>query len=261
MRRLLRALGWSVAAWVLLAYVVLPALWRHYEHAPVLATLPPCTTTAAGIPGDPVNVALVGSEEEVLAGFAAAGWRCPAPIDVHTSLAIAESVLLDRPDPAAPVSNLYLFGHRQDLAFEQEVGRSARQRHHVRFWRAPERVDGRPLWLGAASFDRGVGVSHRTGQITHHIGADVDAERDHVIGALMRAGQLGTVFQVTGVGPTLNGRNGGGDWYYTDGEIGVGVLKGLEDPPVPVARRLPSPPAVAAKDRLWGGVRGMLRAE
>src|SRR6185369_12042647 len=120
--------------------------------------------------------------------FAGARWTRPAPIDVRSSVGIAESVVLDRPDPTAPVSNLYLFGRREDLAFEQEVGKSAKERNHVRFWRSEEQIDGRPLWLGAATFDRGVGLSSLTGQITHHIAADVDTERD--VGVLKQASEV-----------------------------------------------------------------------
>ena len=218
------------------------------------------TTTGAGIPGDPLNVALVGSEAEVLAAFKDATWTRPAPIDLRSSVRIAESVVLDRPDPTAPVSNLYLFGRREDLAFEQEVGKSAKQRNHVRFWRADELIDGRQLWLGAATFDRGVGLSSLTGQITHHIAADVDTERDRVIADLERAGQLLSVFQVTGVGATFLGRNGGGDPYHTDGELDVGVLKGAQDAAVTAPTVLPNPPAVAVKQRIWAWLRPWLDA-
>ena len=258
MRRLVHLIGGSLAAYLVLAYLVLPALWTHYEHAPVLATVPKRTVTSANVPGDPLNVALVGSDAEVVAAFAAAGWRRPAPIDVESSVAIAESVLLDRPDPAAPVSNLYLFGRKEDLAFEQEVGDSARRRNHVRFWRSEERVDERPLWLGAATFDRGVGVSHLTGEITHHIAPDVDEERDRVIGDLERAGQLRVVFQVTGVGPTLRGRNGGGDRYYTDGEMTVGVLKATDAGAIYTPVRLANPRAVHVKNAVWQRLRAWL---
>jgi LssY-like putative type I secretion system component LssY len=222
--------------------------------------VPKITTTGAGIPGDPLNVALVGSEAEILAAFKDAGWARPAPIDIRSSVDIARSVVLDRPDPTAPVSNLYLFGRREDLAFEQEVGKSAKERNHVRFWRSEELIDGRPLWLGAATFDRGVGLSSLTGQITHHIAADVDTERDRVIADLERAGQLRTVFQVTGVGATFLGRNGGGDPYHTDGELDVGVLKRADETAVATPAMLPNPPAVAAKQRIWAWLRPWLDA-
>ena len=121
----------------------------------------------------------------------AAGWHPADPITLRTSLRIAESVVLHRPDPDAPVSALYLFGRKQDLAFEQDVGGSADERHHVRWWRVDtEDVDGRPLWIGDAAFDRGAGISHRTGQITHHIAPDIDAERDYLMAGLAQAGRL-----------------------------------------------------------------------
>ena len=210
--------------YLLLAYAVLPALWTHYEHAPALETVPKVTTTGAGIPGDPLNVALVGTEAEVLAAFAAARWSRPAPIDVRSSVRIAESVVLDRPDPTAPVSNLYLFGRREDLAFEQEVGKSARERNHVRFWRSQELIDGRPLWLGSATFDRGVGLSSLTGQITHHIAADVDTERDHVIASLEKTGDLSETYKIDDFHKVREGKNGGGDPWRTDGKLYVGVI-------------------------------------
>jgi len=210
--------------YLLLAYAVLPALWTHYEHAPALETVPKVTTTGAGIPGDPLNVALVGTEAEVLAAFADARWKRPAPIDLRSSVGIAESVVLDRPDPTAPVSNLYLFGRREDLAFEQEVGKSARERNHVRFWRSGELIDGRPLWLGAATFDRGVGLSSLTGQITHHIAADVDTERDHVIASLEKTGDLSETYKIDDFHKVREGKNGGGDPWRTDGKLYVGVI-------------------------------------
>ena len=92
-----------------------------------------------------------------------------------TSLRIAADTVLRRPDDDAPVSNLFLFSRKQDLAFEQPVGDSPRQRHHVRFWRWDKLYEDRTAWIGAATFDQSVGLSHTTGQVTHHIAPDVDA--------------------------------------------------------------------------------------
>ena len=195
-----------MAAWLGLAYGVLPALWSHYEHHRGFERSPRITRTADGSPGDPLNVALVATADELERAMENAGWRRAAALGLRSDLEIADSVVLDRPDPTAPVSDLFLFGRKQDFAFEKELGSSAKERHHVRFWRwDSEGMDGRPIWLGSATFDRGVGLSHRTGQITHHIAPDVDAGKIH------------------GVGETLWGRNGGGDRYFTDGELAVGV--------------------------------------
>src|SRR5688572_27974313 len=190
--------------YVLLAYLIVPAIWSHYDHEPGLREVGTRTATREGIPGEPLNVGIVGVQSELVSAMQAAGWSPADPITFRTSLEITESVLFDRPDPYAPVSNLYYDGRRQDLAFEKQVGQSAKQRHHVRFWRVLEAgKEGRPVWLGAASFDRGVGLSRYTGQITHHIKADVDAERDRLMMDLTGAGMLFVLFRVSGIGPTL----------------------------------------------------------
>jgi hypothetical protein len=259
-RRALRAVTLAVGIYLVLAYLVLPGMWRHYEHRPGLAHAPMVTQTASGIPGDPLNVGLVGTREEILRAFAVAGWQPADAVTLRSSLGIAESVILDRPDPEAPVSSLYLYGRRQDLAFEREVGSSARERHHVRFWHSDEPGNaGRPLWLGSVTFDRSAGLSHLTGQITHHIAPDLDTERDELVSNLEAAGQVSKVYQVTGIGPTLNGRNGGGDWYFTDGELTISVLtvgNAVQAAPV---KTLPNPVAVTIKNRVWSWLRALLR--
>lgn len=73
-----------------------------------------------------------------------------------------------------------------------------------------------------------VGLSHTTGQITHHISPDIDLERDHVIDSLLRAGALSETYWVADFHKTLTGKNGGGDPYHTDGRLEVGVLSVAE---------------------------------
>jgi hypothetical protein len=177
-RLLLVALASVIAGYLLVAYVALPMIWRHYEHQQKLDGLPMVTTTADGIPGDAINVGLVGGSKDIVCAMREAGWYAADPITLESSVEISGSVLLERPYPRAPVSPLFYAGRPQDLAFEKPAGRSADQRHHVRFWmvlNAGEEL--RPVWLGAATFDRSVGVSRYTGEITHHIAADIDSAR------------------------------------------------------------------------------------
>jgi len=150
----------AVIAYTLAAYLVLPAFWTHYEHQKGLATLPMVTLTAQGIPGDPINVGLVGDEKDVLCAMQAAGWYPADPVTLRSSIEIAGSVLLDRPYRDAPVSPLFYLDRREDLAFEKPDGNSADHRHHVRFWKVLDHgQEERPVWLGDATFDRSVGVS------------------------------------------------------------------------------------------------------
>jgi len=245
--------------YVSLAYIVLPAFWTHYEHQRKLADLPMVTRTKQGIPGDPINVGLIGNEKEVLCAMNAAKWYPADPVTFRSSIEIAGSVLLDRPYPDAPVSNLFYLDRREDLAFEKPAGTSADRRHHVRFWKVLDKgAENRPVWLGAVTFDRGVGVSHFTGAITHHIGPDIDSERDGLAKDIEDAGMVTAKYQVTGVGPTLTGRNGGGDLYYTDGE--VWILRLVEDckPRTGPVDVIPSPPATELKDQIWHAVAATL---
>jgi hypothetical protein len=261
LRHAVAALIAIVGAYLIVAYIVLPALWSHYEHQPGLAAKPMVTRTAQDIPGDAMNVGLVGTKEEVIRAMLVAGWHPADPITFDSSIGIVDSVLLSRPDPDAPVSTLYYEGRKQDLAFEKPVGESARQRHHVRLWLVLERgLEGRPVWLGAATFDESVGVSHYTGQVTHHIGPDIDAERDLIIFDLTAAHMLTTTYQVSGVGPTWLAFNGGGDRYYTDGEIGFGVIAVGDVPQSAPPVALPNPAVVDFKNQLWSSVTNALSA-
>jgi len=249
-----------VIAYTLLAYLLLPAIWSHYEHQKDLATLPMVTLTAQGIPGDAINIGLVGDDKDALCAMQAAGWYPADPVTLKSSIEIVGSVLLDRPYRDAPVSPLYYLKRREDFAFEKPDGNSADHRHHVRFWKVLEvGQEKRPVWLGAVTFDRSVGVSRYTGAITHHIGADIDAERKLLAGDLEAAGMVDAKYQVTGVGPTMDGRNGGGDLYYTDGEVWmlrlVEACRKRADPVVV----LPSPPATEFKDQIWHGIADALR--
>jgi LssY C-terminus len=249
-----------VIAYTLLAYLVLPALWTHHEHQKGLAALPMVTRTAQGIPGDPINVGLVGDEKDVLCAMHAAGWYPADPVTLRSSIEIAGSVLLDRPYRDAPVSPLFYLGRREDLAFEKPVGSSADHRHHVRFWKVLDQgEEKRPVWLGDATFDKSVGVSHYTGAITHHIAADIDAERMLLASDLENAGMVSAKYQVTGIGPTVAGRNGGGDLYYTDGEVWILRLVEACQKRTGPATIIPSPPATEIKDQIWQAVANTLR--
>ncbi|MFO0925426.1 MAG: LssY C-terminal domain-containing protein [Gemmataceae bacterium] len=216
----------TLLVYLLTAYLVVPAGWRFYARRhPPLPGIPRITHTGNGIAGDPLNVALVGSEAEVQSAMLAAHWFPADPITLRSSLRIAAGTVLRRPYDTAPVSNLYLFGRKEDLAFEQSVGDDPRRRHHVRFWRAGMLESlGRPLWVGSATFDIRVGFSHRTGQITHHVDADIDRERNKLLDDLRTAGQLVDLYWLNGFQTHREGRNGGGDRYVTDGNLPIAVL-------------------------------------
>jgi hypothetical protein len=252
----LAIVGAAILAYVVLAYLVLPDLWRHYEHQPGLALKPMVTHTSAGIAGDPLNVGLVGNLNDIILAMNVAGWSRADPITIKSGIEVAESIALDRPYKNAPVSNLYYEGRREDIAFEKEIGTSAARRHHVRFWMALEKgVEGRAVWLGSTTLDRDVGLSKYTGQVTHHIAADIDTERQRLISDLVAARLVTTIYTISGIGPTLNGRNGEGDRYYTDGEIKIAVISPGANPQTGHPMLLKEPMPIAIKNKLWNSIR------
>ncbi len=200
-------------------------------HHPALTEAPRITQTHKGMPGDPVNVALICTQQQLVQAMTLAGWRSADPVTLRSSLRIAACTAFYLTYKSAPVSDLYLWRRKQDLAFEQPVGKGVRRRHHVRFWRSPE-VDeqGRPLWLGAATYDSGLEISHTTRTITHHVAPNVDAERDKLLEDLLHCHQIEQVFWIDPFQKQRAGHNGGGDPYYTDGRLMVGVLVSAEGP-------------------------------
>lgn len=213
--------------YLLVAYVVIPTMWKAYAHYhPSFDDNPRVTQTGDHHPGDPLNVSLVGAREQVEAIMKAAKWYPAAALGLKSDWKIGVDTILSRPDAGAPVSSLYLYGRKEDLAFEMPVGHNPRQRHHVRFWKTPDTDPaGRPVWIGSASYDERVGFSHTTGQVTHHIAPNVDAERDHLFDNLKATGDLSDEYPVDDFHKHLEGKNGGGDRWYTDGRLFVGIIR------------------------------------
>jgi hypothetical protein len=225
--RIFQVVAGLLLLWLVAAYLIVPFVWKSYaRHHPSFDDNPRITQTGDGHPGDPLNVSLIGTEAQIKTIMQAAKWFPAAALGLKSDIKIAADTVLSRPDDEAPVSNLFLFGRKEDLAFEQPVGDNPRQRNHVRFWKTgKESGDGRPIWIGSASYDERVGLSHTTGQITHHIAADVDNERDHLFDNLKQTGDLSDEYSVDDFHKKLEGRNGGGDSWHTDGRLFVGIIK------------------------------------
>jgi hypothetical protein len=211
---------------LVVAYIVVPSVWKHYAHRhPAFDDNPRITQTGDGHPGDPLNVALIGMEADVTNIMKDAKWYAADPLGLKSDIEIAAGTVLERSYDKAPVSSLYLFGRKEDFAFEQPVGDDPSKRNHVRFWRTTETdTDGLPIWIGAATYDERVGFSHTTGQITHHTAPDIDIERDHLFSDLEKTGKLSEMYEVPDFHKIREGRNGGGDPWHTDGTLQVGVI-------------------------------------
>jgi hypothetical protein len=227
--------GWQllmlVPFWLLVAYLALPRLHRVLTYLYVPGYFIGRTRTSAGLLGDPVNLALQGSEAQVHAAMTAAGWTRADEVTVGSSIRITTATLTGRAYPEAPVSPLYLFDRRQDFAYQQDVPGKSSQRHHVRFWKCPDgwRLPGGYAvdWVAAGTYDRSVGLSLWTFQVTHRIAKHIDVERDHIVGSLTAADPVVEVDRIEHFSSGYHARNGGGDLMVTDGDLPVIDLRGV----------------------------------
>ena len=215
----------SLLFWAVLAYLALPRLHQVLTWLYVPDYFIGRTRTPDGLLGDPVNLAVKGDEEDIHEAMIAAGWVRADPITLRTSWRIIVSSLLRRSYPAAPVSNLMLFGRKQSFAYQKEVEGNPSQRHHIRFWYCPHGWvlpgGGHVDWLAAATYDRAVGLSVLTLQVTHKIDADIDIERDYVVDDLRWANEAAELEIWPDFFASYHDKNGGGDRVVTDGALHV----------------------------------------
>ena len=222
-----------VAFWAICAYLALPRIHQLFTTLYVPDYFIGRTRTSDGVLGDPVNLAFDGGEDDIHAAMRAAGWVLADEITLRSLWGIIVSSVLRRSYPGAPVSSLYLFGRRHAFAYQQEVAGNAAQRHHIRFWPTPECwvLPGgeRVAWVAAASYDRSVGLSLFTGQVTHKIDADIDAERDYIVSTLRFADPAISVRVIEEFATAYHSRNGGGDSIRTDGDLPVVDARGASE--------------------------------
>jgi LssY C-terminus len=233
-----RRLPWFLAAaltYGIAAYIVLPRAVRMGLKILQRKLVPSFTVTGDGLPGDPVNVALIGTLHELKAAFAAVGWAQADPLGLTSSWHMTRAFVFNAPYPTAPFSTLYLFGRGQDIGFQKAINDSPRKRHHIRFWalglshaddawgasnfwlntdRPPD--DARVIWVGAGTQDTGLSLTQLTFQITHATDSDTNAERDFVIAELTK-GRMIEAVRIVRSGQRIGTERV--NHYVTDGEI------------------------------------------
>lgn len=186
--------------------------------------IPTTTKTSSGNMGDPINIAFIGEKSEIIKAFISAGWKIPDPINKESTIKIIQATIANSSYPTAPVSNLYLLGRIQDMTFEMPTA-TVRKRHHVRIWQTNKIISNQSLWIGSASYDSGVELSGTTHLPTHHIDPNIDNEREFLTKSLENTKLIQNIIIERNNFPTIWGTNGGGDWYFDDGNVNVITLK------------------------------------
>jgi hypothetical protein len=222
------------------AYVVLPHTVRMGLKVLKRKRVPSYTMTGDGLPGDPVNVVLTGTLQQLQAAFSAAGWSGADRISLRSSWRMIRAFVFNTPYPTAPFSSLYLFGRRQDVGFQKAIENSPRKRHHIRFWALnlshAESTLGQPSfwlntdrpqenervhWVGAGTKDTGLSLTRLTFQITHATESDANAEREYILDELRSASAIDDVI-VYKSGQKLGLKKV--NHYVTDGDVGAANL-------------------------------------
>ena len=196
-----------------------------------LEKMPCCTTNKRGRRnGDPLNLVLIGDVDDLLVALVGSGWDVTERMSSGSIWRTVKSFLFGKRYRHSPVSPLYVFGRRQDAAF-QKARQTVNERNHLRVWLTPLRFEGNPVWIGQISRDIGVKFTLRTGfLVTHVVDPDVDNDRWYLAQNFVDAEALTKLGHVRGVGeapPDDPRYNLGGDPYFTDGLRAVMVCTDL----------------------------------
>jgi hypothetical protein len=175
-------------------------------------------------PSDITNLLLVSGERELRRAFAEAGWSGAAGLTSRSKFETVRAVVENRGYSEAPVSVLLLDGKPPDLVFEKTNNTFAR-RHHLRIWRRPGTLRGKPVWAVAATHDTGIGFSEAERTFIHRIDPRIDCERDKVVNDLLFAGRVAAFGLVERPAAPRQGLNATGDSFQTDGRIAILLLQ------------------------------------
>jgi hypothetical protein len=219
----------------LLEPLELPAGWRCQSLAgaqppasvPSLPPFAPRTATKRGRAlGDPLNLILLGTAEDVAQAFRRAGWVSSERPTVSGVSREIVAGLANRAMIGAPLSTQYFRGRGQDAAYEL-AGPNARLRHHARFWRLDSLG---VVWVGAGTEDIGMKVNPFKGRFTHRIRSAIDAERDRIVRELEATGCGALLDYIDVPDATRRGRNASGQWFVTDGRAAVVSVRSCHGP-------------------------------
>jgi hypothetical protein len=184
-----------------------------------LRNMPCCTTDKKSKgSGDPLNLVVIGTQDDVYYAFIRAGWDETEVISRSSLMKMAGAFVTGSEYKTSPVSGLYVFGRSQDVAF-QKARDNINERNHLRLWMSPLRFEGTPVWLGQISRDIGVRLTAKT-ITTHKVDPNVDETREYLVENLAYSQSLAKLGYADGVGAAPIDEPRGnltGDPYFTDG--------------------------------------------
>ena len=192
-------------------------------------SLPDRTTTRNGQAADFVNVALIGTAEQMNQAFRGAGWEHGDRTSTHSVIREMHAFLAFKSYPEAPISRQLMNGAPAGATWEKSLD-SYEKREHLRVWARDDVIAGQIVWLGAMTRETGATLSVRQHKFVHHIEADVDVGRGMLVRDLSLAGCVASVYYVERPQVEHAALNTTGDAMRTDGSLAVVQLKDCENP-------------------------------
>jgi len=186
-----------------------------------LAKIPCCTTNKeASESGDPLNLVFIGNAEDLFPAFAHRGWHPAEKNYWDSGVKTIKSFIFGNHYRYSPVSPLYAFGRKQDIALQKARG-TVHQRQHLRLWLSPLKYQGKSVWIGQVSRDIGVRFTSKTPiLVTHKIDPDIDEARNELIQEMLFSQglvKIGFTKDIPVSTPENPAYNLTGDPYFNDG--------------------------------------------
>lgn len=229
----------------------IPAINQDTQFTARLTAMPVRTFTKKGKEADVVNVAFLGSRDDLVHAFQAAGWLQSDPVSTHAVLHGMYTFLAKTNFPTAPMSLQLLDGRKPDLTLEKSL-QSSEKRNHLRIWRV-DTSDGTPLWIGAAVHETGATLSIKHKGFIHHVSEDLSEEQQSVVRDLFVTGCVDAAGSVARPGIDHIVPNATGEFFRTDGSLEVIRLKPCTPDPAEMA--LANAPPFKAGSRAFRYVR------
>jgi hypothetical protein len=219
-----------------------PPTWDEEMQLRALVAKAPEWSYAGGRPQDPVTLLYVGSDDEIRAAFAAAGWTGSRAHSTAARLGVMRAIAENRAFPDAPMRTLFLDGEEADLSLQKALD-TLEKRDHLRIWQRPDAEwGGRAVWASAATRDVAPGFSMRPFGFAHRIESDVALERDRVVHDLRFTGCVDRVDYVQR--PESSGARRG---IQSDGRVAVVFLNDCREPRLAVAQQGSGPPPLVVR--------------
>jgi hypothetical protein len=206
-------------------------------------SFPERTTTPKGRDADIVNVAFVGSANQLSQAFQLAGWERSETWSVPAVLGEIGAFAMERNNSIGPMSKQLLQGNPSDSTWEKGFD-SLAKRDHLRIWNSSATWNGDSVWLSSSTQDIGATLSLRKARFVHAIDPNVDNERERIVLDLLLAGCVESVDRVKRPVMAHSLVNAVGTEMHTDGAIAVVRLKDCDEP---VFRSDPEAPELTSR--------------